>query len=484
MKMQRLFTLIFSILVLGAVWLLGCDTWVALHDSTAQGIVLFAKNSDRLIFSSQPIVFKPRRSWEKGVKIDLGRISIPQVSLTYATLGSSPYWCWGYEEGINEYGVVIGNEGVFTKPLREAVTSARAGKNPEPGPTGMDLLRLGLERGKTAREALEVIAGLVEEYGQFGSGMPTMGIEGAYDNSYIIADPREAWILETAGRQWAARKVSRGTASISNTLSIGADWDLSSGKLQTEAVRQGWWPGHKTPFHFAEAYTDDTPLKKAQAQRARTRARCSQGLMQKKQGRITPSWMRQIARDRSTSPSLDLDVTASSSVAELHPPDKGLPVFWWCPSVPSSGCFIPFFVHGLRLPEAVSKAGTAGKSVTAPSRAEKDTFLEESLWWVFRDLTDKVNMDRPTRLPIVRAAFDKLEQDFAEGLTEVAEQALTFRQKDKKEEAGRILDQYSQACVDQALAKANELRRLFAEKEVEPPPMYSPFIGTLSLIHI
>jgi secernin len=44
----------------------------------------------------------------------------------------------------------------------------------------------------------------------------------------LIADPNEAWILETAGRQWAAKKVRESIGSISNVLSIGDDWDLSS----------------------------------------------------------------------------------------------------------------------------------------------------------------------------------------------------------------------------------------------------------------
>ena len=85
----------------------------------------------------------------------------------------------------------------------------------------MDLVRLGLERGKTAREALDVITSLLEKYGQFGAGIPGAGIDGAYDNSYLIADPQEAWVLETAGRHWAAKRLQSGIASISNKASLG-----------------------------------------------------------------------------------------------------------------------------------------------------------------------------------------------------------------------------------------------------------------------
>jgi len=128
---------------------LACDTWVALGKATARGVTLFAKNSDRPLFDSQPLMLHPRALWPEAAMIDLGRVRIPQVRETYATLGSSPYWCWGFEEGINEFGVAIGNEGVNTKPLREMIAAAGQGRAPAFGPTGMDLLRLGLERGRT-----------------------------------------------------------------------------------------------------------------------------------------------------------------------------------------------------------------------------------------------------------------------------------------------------------------------------------------------
>ena len=88
---------------------------------------------DRPIFDCQPLVFYPRRVWAAGSKVKLEYVEVPQVEITYATLGSSPYWAWGYEVGINEYGVVAGNEAVFTKDLREAVEACKKGKDPKLG---------------------------------------------------------------------------------------------------------------------------------------------------------------------------------------------------------------------------------------------------------------------------------------------------------------------------------------------------------------
>jgi secernin len=69
------------------------------------------------------------------------------------------------------------------------------------------LPRLGLERSQTAEQAVQVISALLEKYGQGGPCsdiMPHL----TYHNSFLIADPKEAWLLETAGEVWAAEKVT------------------------------------------------------------------------------------------------------------------------------------------------------------------------------------------------------------------------------------------------------------------------------------
>ena len=112
---------------------------------------------------------------------------------------------------------------------------------------------------------------LLEAYGQFGSGVPGKGHrDGGYDNSFIAADPVEAWVLEGAGRHWAARRLTDGCASISNPLSIRGAWDLASGELPPYALAQGWWPpAQVAAFDFARAYSDEHVPRQVSHLRAR-----------------------------------------------------------------------------------------------------------------------------------------------------------------------------------------------------------------------
>ncbi len=53
---------------------------------------------------------------------------------------------------------------------------------------------------------MDVITELLEKYGQGGSCMEDeCGF--TYHNSFLICDRREAWLLETSGKYWAAERV-------------------------------------------------------------------------------------------------------------------------------------------------------------------------------------------------------------------------------------------------------------------------------------
>ncbi len=125
------------------------------------------------------------------------------------------------------------------------------------------LMQLALQRAKTAREAVEVIADLVEEHGYGSTG-----------ESISIADPDEAWLLEIIGTGpggkgavWVALRVPDGyvcctanRARISTFPRNDTENCLHSENVISFATEKGFYePGSGKPFSFCDAYCPATP---------------------------------------------------------------------------------------------------------------------------------------------------------------------------------------------------------------------------------
>lgn len=184
-----------------------CDLLVALPCATGSHTV-FAKNSDRPPDEVQVIEVVESRteSVTRCTHIDIDSSD----RATFRCVISRPDWGWGAEHGVNEVGLALGNASIYTtldpRPFPDALT-------------GMDLVRLALERCATASDAVSLIARLLATYGQGGSGHAPGGDRRPYWNSFLIADPADAWVLETSGREWEAQQV-RDVWATSNRTTI------------------------------------------------------------------------------------------------------------------------------------------------------------------------------------------------------------------------------------------------------------------------
>jgi len=227
-----------------------CDTLISLPNASLDDYTIFGKNSDRLSDEVQLITHQPRRTHEED-EVECTYISIPQVKETYAVLLSQPWWMWGAEMGTNEFGVTIGNEAVYTKE-----------KIRKTGLLGMDLLRLGLERCKTAECALDTIIDLLEKYNQGGNCAYNGKM--LYHNSYIIADHQEAYVLETADKWWIVEEV-KDVRAISNSLSIRGKGDMRREGIIQHAIENEYCKDDDD-FDFAKTFAkskvigDNIPL--------------------------------------------------------------------------------------------------------------------------------------------------------------------------------------------------------------------------------
>ena len=202
-----------------------CDT-LAYFSREEPGRSFFAKNSDRDPGEPQIIEWAGDavRNFHNGFldeklkKYTEGPFRIlqkvfPGFSHPYGALLSRPLWIWGAEMGLNEKGVAIGNEAVFSHR-----------KLQKDGLLGMDILRLALHNAADAGAAAVLIIELLEKYGQGGNGSYSGTLK--YHNSFLIKDPQKILVLESAGKQWALKEVS-GSASVSNSYSRGTDYQKS-----------------------------------------------------------------------------------------------------------------------------------------------------------------------------------------------------------------------------------------------------------------
>ncbi len=188
-----------------------CDTLYSAAAASAGGIVgraYFAKNSDRNPSEPQSFCLIPERAPSASVKVGDRAFDAPDAG--FAFLLSKPSWISGGAMGVNSRGVAVGDEAVFAR------TKAK-----DDGVLGMDILRAALASSATAKEAVDFICRFTENNEQGGNGAYRGKL--VYSNSYLVADPAEAFIVETAGKRWAWRQTNV-VDSISNAYAIEEDY--------------------------------------------------------------------------------------------------------------------------------------------------------------------------------------------------------------------------------------------------------------------
>jgi len=171
--------------------------------------------------------------WDTGVYLG----QIPQAPVTYSVVGN-----------MNEHQLAIG----------ETTFGGRAGLVNRQGVIDYGSLKyLALQRARTAREAIEVMTGLVAEHGYCSKG-----------ESFSLADPNEVWILEMIGKGpehhgavWVARKVPDGyvtahanQARIRTFPRNDPKNTLYSPDVVSFAREQGWFDGRDADFSFVDVY--------------------------------------------------------------------------------------------------------------------------------------------------------------------------------------------------------------------------------------
>jgi dipeptidase len=419
---------------------------VALGGSTKGGNTVFAKNSDRPHDEPQPLIQVEAADHSGGFS-GTQFVDVPQVAHTYRHVGSKPYWCAGYEHGYNEHQVVIGNEA-----LPSLLPEVK-----EPKLVGMEVLRLGLEWSKSAEEAVDVITGLVSEFGQ-GKFSNSDGVR-TYDNIFLIADPSSAYVVECVGHDWAVKQVENVT-SISNIAQIGADADRVSQGAKSQATKLGLFEmGFGDKFAFGGAFADPANSSSGLARQCRSDAMLGRGA-----GQLDVRSMIDVLTDHSDGENPDEDrvvdvagdlsiclhrnvgestgASTASLVADLSATDERLPIYWTGLYSPCMTVFLPNFIEG-DLPEVL---GIGGEQESA-----------DSPWWDFYRLTQHgVKAGAEARVDI-RLELANLQSELFESAYEVAENGRGLIGNGSDDAAAEMLTKYMAENAQRVISKVKSM---------------------------
>lgn len=240
--MKRFSSILIAALV-APIAAMACTGLIAGRNATVDGSVMITYSADSHgLYGS--LTSTPASDWQPGdmreiVDWDSGKPlgAIPQIPHTYAVIGN-----------MNECAL--------------AITESTWGGRPElVDTTGIidygTLIQLGLERARTAREAIKVMTDLVAEYGYYSSG-----------ESFSIADKNEAWILELIGKGpgrkgavWVAIRIPddcisghANQARIHKFPLNDPENCIYSPDVITFAREMGYYKGKDKNFSFSSAY--------------------------------------------------------------------------------------------------------------------------------------------------------------------------------------------------------------------------------------
>ena len=239
--MKSLFSFFVLAVGLASVESFACTSLIATKGASADGstMITYAADSHTLYgeLYHQPAADHPAGAMRKIYDWDSGnyRGEIPEVAHTYSTIGN-----------MNEHGLTIAESTWGGRPELEGSGLIDYGS----------LIYITLQRARTVREAIKVMTDLVNEYGY--------GSEG---ESFSIADPDEAWIMELIGKGksnpgavWVARRVPDGyisghaNHSRIHTFPLNDAETIYSPDVIDFARSQGYFSGKDKDFDFSRAY--------------------------------------------------------------------------------------------------------------------------------------------------------------------------------------------------------------------------------------
>lgn len=487
-----------------------CDTILVNRRFSELRQNILAKNSDRPLGECQPLGFFPAGTTrelplfvkEENRSLFAGTGLSPEGS-RFAVLGSRPFWLYGFEMGANEKGLFIGNE----------AEGSRCPAEKEEGILGMDMLRYALEAAASAQEAIRLIGTLLAEYGQ--SANASRLFDRRYENSYILCDPKETWIMETAGREWAAKKIPY-FETVSNCYTIETEYDLCSENME-KVIRDNRWLHPGEPVNFAKAYTAPAPRQRMSVPRRNRLSKLMfdvlsshipekeldhfEALLEKDSVndkkilaalqnygcRIRPEELSFLLMDHfeeeinegrfsrlggencSVCMHANTWDEAQTAASMLMTYADGLGYsFRWAPASPCVSVPLPVWWV------AAGDSTSAGPELLDLMRAGGETYDGASLWWVLERLVSLVSVDEQKYDSPVYVRLDELRFEIDRNARKAETEAAELVRKGNLTGAQKLLDRVTAEAAEELLHTAASLCEGISEEIAEDGGLYGP----------
>ncbi len=463
---QRSLFLAFAVLALRVVDsapAAGCTTILVGKSLTADGSVIHAHNEDMGNDAVGRVWRVEPASHGQGQVLRVPYVVLPHVTKSHS------FWASGNAQGAAGLGtaemvrpydsVLVGlnDQGVS---LSCNWAHSREGNAEGVGIRRYAIRQLVLERARSARHGVELIGGWIEKHGQADWG----GLV------YNLADPREAWVVETTTRNWVARRVRDDEIHVTaNRFRIGSDYDLSSKTLVSHAVAEDWLASAEDELSFRDVY--GRPGKMEQAYDTLREQRAVE-LLRGKAGVIAPEDLFVVLRDRyegtekytppqqqpvwredlegktSLHRTISTNLTQSTFVAHLRgdlPMSVGA-VLWYGVATPSWAGYFPLYAGGGSVPEAYSEPDPAESSGSA--------------WWLFRRLQRTADHDYARAYPQVHTFWSSQHSLARSRQSQIEARALALLAEGKASDAASLLAAFTFSQADQTLYHARRLMQL------------------------
>ncbi len=417
--------------------------------------------------SSHWLEIVPHRTHPPGATVTVGvtpeadipgkLTRIPQVEETYKyiTMRYSEYA--GFPApltngGLNEHQVAIRD---VWSPSRDELVAMTP--EPQTGPNYSDLARLALQRARTAREAVEVIGGLIDKYGYSTYG----------GNTHIVADPNEGWVIkELAGGQglWVAERLGPDEIRVAYPGYIGniptnyqeSPNHMGSDNLISFAEKQGWYePTLGDPFNVHEVYgAQDMNLAKGPKLLSPKEVEAELDEL----APVSLDDMMTMVRD----PRIADDEAGYGQVAQLRadlPHPEIMSTLWVAPTGSITAPFIPWHMGVSRVPPEYRMHRYLTKD-SASTFLDSDFQLQEATRFagrVFKRLMYYTCARPKTFLPEVTRTLEAFEKQMIDEQPSVERTALTLIGAGRADQAREYLTDYSNTQADQGLELGSAL---------------------------